>query len=375
MLLSSSIQFRWPGVDRRYEVAHLPCACTACTQIIVIGPPYAGEGVFMPLNGFMALSEEIAEMSKRSEEEYDFHRMQALEDENLLLRAVVENFPGGIALTDKNLRLAFCNEHLKRMLDYPPSLFAFGNPSLEQLFRFNATRGEYGPGAVEEHVAKRMELVRQRTAHTYQRTRPNGLKMEVRGVPVAGGGFMTTYVEITNQPVKTAVPEVPADVDALTGLQKPAAFQDQLDEFLRHLPHGHVAALHCMDLDHFRAINKHYGRPAGDHILREIGARLKGLLRGNDPVARIGGDRFIVLQHEVKRPSDVARLANRILLEISRPVQVGSELVSISSSIGFALVPRDGHDVETLMDKVQVAVLATKERSRGSFEPESAQWE
>lgn len=339
----------------------------------MFGPHYAGGGAFMPFNGLSALSEEIAEMSRRSEQEYLPGRLHALEEENELLRAVVDNFPGGIALTDKNLKLAFCNNHLKTLLELPPSLFAFGNPSLEQLFRFNASRGEYGPGAIESHVSKRMELVRQRTAHTYQRTRPNGLKLEVRGVPLAGGGFMTTYVDVTAQFGRPAPAEA-NDTDNLTGLPKSAVFQRELGEFLRKMNAGHVAALHCMDLDHFRAINKLYGRAGGDHILKEIGTRLRGLLRGSDPVARIGGDRFVVLQHEVKRPSDVARLANRILLEISRPVQVGSELVTISSSIGFALIPRDGHDIDTLMEKAQTAVLATKERSRGSFEPETAEW-
>ena len=328
----------------------------------------------MAYHGLSALSEEIAELMQRDNQNELPQRLLDLEHENELLRAVVDNFPGGIQLIDKDLRLVFCNDKLKRMLDYPQSLFAFGNPSLEQLFRFNANRGEYGPGPVEEHVSMRMELVRQRKPHAYQRVRPCGTRLEVRGVPLAAGGFMTTYIDVGDQPAKLSAVEASNDVDALTGLHKGAFFTNQLAEFLQYRQPSHVAALHCMDLDHFRAVNKQFGRAACDLILKEIGTRLKSLLRGSDPVARIGGDRFAVLQHEVKRPSDVVRLANRILLEISRPIQVGAELATISSSIGFALIPRDGHSVEQLMERAQAAVLETKQRSRGGFEAETAEW-
>ena len=67
---------------------------------------------------------------------------EALLAENQMLHAVIDNFPGGILLYDKNLRLLMCNEKQKALLGYPPALFEFGLPSLEQIFRFNANRGE-----------------------------------------------------------------------------------------------------------------------------------------------------------------------------------------------------------------------------------------
>src|SRR5262245_29690210 len=63
-----------------------------------------------------------------------------------LLEAVIKNFPGGISLFDENLQMVLCNEQQKMLLDYPQELFAEGFPSMEGLFRFNAGRGEYGPG-------------------------------------------------------------------------------------------------------------------------------------------------------------------------------------------------------------------------------------
>jgi diguanylate cyclase (GGDEF)-like protein len=320
------------------------------------------------MSSFSNLSEEIAELSRQSTEQLGFSRMESLEDENELLRAVVDNFPGGLQLIDKNLKLVFCNDTLKRMLDYPQSLFAFGNPGLEQLFRFNAQRGEYGAGPIEEHVAKRMELVRQRSAHTFQRTRPNGVTLEIRGVPLAGGGFMTTYIDVSDQHQRMLQGQVLADIDLLTGLPKAPYMRKHIADLLSQMRQPRIAALLCLDLDQFHSINLHYGRTIGDHMLKEIGSRLKGLLRGNDPVARIGGDSFMVLQYEVKRPSDVARLASRISGEISRPIQLGSELVTVTPSIGIALIPRDGNDVDTLMEKAQKAAMAPKDRSRGGLD-------
>jgi PAS fold len=153
--------------------------------------------------------------------ERDFAELQ---DELHLLRAVIDNFPGGLLLIDKNLKVVFCNEQQKKLLNYPPDLFEYGNPSLEQIFRFNAIRGEYGEGDIEQHVRDRMELVRQRRAHVFERTRPNGTILEVRGVPLAGGGFMTTYLDITDRRSQVKFTPENSEYDKLTGASKRCSF-------------------------------------------------------------------------------------------------------------------------------------------------------
>ncbi|MEN0001391.1 MAG: PAS-domain containing protein, partial [Pseudomonadota bacterium] len=115
------------------------------------------------------------------------------------LDVLVDNFPGGIALFDRDLNMVVCNDALKHLLDYPDALFAHGMPNMEDLFRFNAAREEHGPGDIDEKVAAKLALVRQRQPHRYQRTRQNGTVLEVRGAPVDGGGFVTTYLDVTDQ--------------------------------------------------------------------------------------------------------------------------------------------------------------------------------
>ena len=300
---------------------------------------------------------------------------QDLQDEVLLLRAVIDNFPGGLSLIDKNLKLVFCNDRQKKMLEYPPNLFEYGTPSLEQLFRFNATRGEYGPGDIETHVADRMALVMQRRAHVFERTRPNGMVLEIRGVPLEGGGFMTTYLDVTGRRQPAAEIIENAEYDKLTGLPKGVLLRARISQMVANCKHGHVAALHCMDLDHFKKINSTYGQATGDALLRTVATRLQEVVRGNDTVARVGGDRFVVLESDVTRPSDVAKLANRILETIRKPIMVGSQSIALSSSIGLALMPRDGTEPDSLMAKAEAAVLLTKSRSRGGFEAETTHWD
>lgn len=319
---------------------------------------------------YVAANVNQVKSSQISENDY-----QDLQDEVLLLRAVIDNFPGGLSLIDKNLKLVFCNDRQKRMLEYPPNLFEYGNPSLEQLFRFNATRGEYGPGDIEKHVADRMALVMQRRAHVFERTRPNGTALEIRGVPLEGGGFMTTYLDVTGR--RQPSPEIVenAEYDKLTGLPKGVLLRARISQMVANCKPGHVAALHCMDLDHFKEINSTYGHATGDSLLQTVAVRLQEVVRGNDTVARVGGDRFVVLESDVKRPSDVAKLASRILDTIKRPIVVGNQSIGLSSSIGLALMPRDGTEPDSLMAKAEAAVLLTKSRSRGSFEAETAHWD
>jgi PAS domain-containing protein len=119
--------------------------------------------------------------------------------ENQALHEVIDNVPGGIRAFDQDLKLVICNERQKRLLDDPPALFEFGLPSLDQVLRFNANRGEYGPGEVEDLAAERMRLAARREPHVFERTRPNGTVLQIRGVPLAGGGFLAIRPDATTE--------------------------------------------------------------------------------------------------------------------------------------------------------------------------------
>uniref|UniRef100_Q07HD2 Diguanylate cyclase/phosphodiesterase with PAS/PAC sensor(S) n=1 Tax=Rhodopseudomonas palustris (strain BisA53) TaxID=316055 RepID=Q07HD2_RHOP5 len=123
--------------------------------------------------------------------------LTAIMRETARLQAVIDNFPGGISFLDADLNIIACNEALRTLLELPAELFENGLPTLEKVIRAIAARGEYGPGDVEEQVECRLAMARSSRPHVFERIRPNGTVLEIRGIPVPGGGIITTYMDIT----------------------------------------------------------------------------------------------------------------------------------------------------------------------------------
>src|SRR5699024_10546403 len=113
-----------------------------------------------------------------------------------ILQAALENVDHGISVIDHDLRLVAWNNRYLQLFDYPPGLVRAGRP-VADLIRFNASRGECGPGPVDEHVRKRVEHMRLGRSHTFERHRQNGTVLQMHGNPMPGGGFVTTYNAIT----------------------------------------------------------------------------------------------------------------------------------------------------------------------------------
>ncbi len=113
-----------------------------------------------------------------------------------LLHATMENVSQGISVVDAQMRLVAWNQRYLELFDFPESLVYVGKP-IAELIRLNAERGECGPGEVDEHVAKRIAHMERGTEHVAERLRPNGMVLEMRGRPMPGGGFVTTFSDIT----------------------------------------------------------------------------------------------------------------------------------------------------------------------------------
>ena len=134
----------------------------------------------------------------------DITARRALEAElrvkNELVNSVIENLPCGLSVFDGDLKLLAANRELRRLLDLPDALLDAPVVQFEDIIRFNARRGEYGPGDVEatvEAIVARARGAQQRGQHQFERVRPDGTPLEVRGGPLPGGGFVTTYTDIS----------------------------------------------------------------------------------------------------------------------------------------------------------------------------------
>ena len=293
--------------------------------------------------------------------------VESLRERTRLLEAVIENFPGGISLFDSSLQMVLCNEQQKILLDYPEELFAQGFPTLEGLFRFNALRGEYGPGDLDEQIARRMRLVRERKAHVYERTRPNGTIVEVRGMPLDGGGFVTTYLDVTEQRRTQALIAHMAHHDTLTDLPNRALCADRLQTAIALAKRSGLVALHCLNIDKFKPINDTLGHDAGDALLIATAERLRKAVRENDTVARLSGDEFAIVQTGIREPADASVLARRVLSVFSSPFEILGTTVIARISTGIAFAPKDGVTTDEVLRKADAALYHSKSRGGGRF--------
>ncbi len=284
------------------------------------------------------------------------------------ISVLIDNFPGGIAMFDKHLKMVVSNHLLREMLDYPDELFAKGDPCLEELFRFNAERGEYGPGDIEEHVRQRLARVKEQRAHQYERRRPDGTILEVRGIPITGGGFVTTYLDVTENRTAQARTAHMAHHDTLTGLPNRLLLHDRLSQVLAALPRGGApVAVHYLDLDRFKPVNDRYGHATGDDLLRAVADRLRHETRPTDTAARVGGDEFIVVQTGIRTLADAEVLARRLIAAMARDFVVGERTLHIGASIGVALAPNHAVEPDELIELSDAALYEAKSAGRGDF--------
>jgi signal transduction histidine kinase len=115
------------------------------------------------------------------------------------LQAAIDSMPAGVSVVDADLNLVAFNESFLDLLELPRGRFFPGTTTFEDIIRFNAERGEYGDGNIEEMVRERVELARKFMPHTLERRRPDGTVIEIRGNPLPGGGFVTTYTDVTER--------------------------------------------------------------------------------------------------------------------------------------------------------------------------------
>jgi len=157
--------------------------------------------------------------------------------------------------------------------------------------------------------------------------------------------------------------------DALTGLPNRAMFADRAREAVAHARrHGKNAAFLFVDLDNFKDINDRLGHEVGDSLLKAIAARLRASVRGDDFVARIGGDEFCVLLQDIADPREAAAVAQKLVHELGAPHSIGVHDLRAGASIGIACVPLDGEDVATLMRLADTAMYRAKQLGRNGYQ-------
>ncbi|MEL6363850.1 MAG: PAS-domain containing protein [Pseudomonadota bacterium] len=132
---------------------------------------------------------------------------QRLEFGRELLQTTLENIAQGVSVIDEDLNVVAWNTPYLQMYAYPPGFVRVGRP-ISDLIRFNAERGECGPGEVDAHVERRLDRLRARRPHAHERVRPDGRVVKLEGAPVPGGGYVTSFTDVTEyKRIETALLE------------------------------------------------------------------------------------------------------------------------------------------------------------------------
>ena len=169
--------------------------------------------------------------------------------------------------------------------------------------------------------------------------------------------------------------------DSLTGLPNRLSYKERLAQALEHARRtGKLVAAFFIDLDHFSRINDTLGHDVGDQLLQQVALRLRASCRDREDevgpaqdaltpdVARLGGDEFTVIIPGLSQPEDAGKLARRILSSLAHPIRVAEHEIFVNASIGIAIYPDDGEDIETLLMHADTAMYKAKEHGGSSYQ-------
>jgi len=156
--------------------------------------------------------------------------------------------------------------------------------------------------------------------------------------------------------------------DALTGLPNRMLLDERLIQAVRRSERsGKPFAVMFVDLDRFKAVNDTYGHVVGDRLLKAVSDRMQGCVRGEDTVARVGGDEFIVVLAELARGVDAGLVGEKMLKELARPFEVEAHQLDIGASVGISVYPDDARDVQTLLLHADAAMYHAKRAGRNQL--------
>jgi diguanylate cyclase (GGDEF)-like protein len=300
------------------------------------------------------------------------------EQAETLLRDAVDSMSQGFVIYDREDRFIMCNdayERIHRQIYAEGADCLVAGMHLGDMLRHTIAHGAAGEearGCEDEWVAARLAYHRRAEGELEQRL-DDGSWYLITNRRMKNGGVAGLRVNITKRKQSEERMLQMAHHDGLTGLPNRTYLNDRLSHALEQVPReGEGFAVLALDLDRFKAINDGFGHAVGDRLLMLVAARLGGVIRASDMLARIGGDEFVILC-TVADPAAAAELAQRVIVSMSEPFEMNDIQMRIGTSIGIALYPADGQGAESLLTNADTALYRAKSDGRSKFcffEPE-----
>jgi diguanylate cyclase (GGDEF)-like protein/PAS domain S-box-containing protein len=295
----------------------------------------------------------------------DRQRENRVYEQRVLLDTALQNMSHGLCMFDADGRIVLFNERYRELIGLPADFLQ--GLSLLDLFKRRKTTGDF-MGDADEFFAGVMAKVRARKWDTKIMESSKGRTLRVVDRPMAGGGWVATFEDITEWRKAEEKISHMARHDPLTDLPNRTLFHEQMEQALRRVRRDQQIAVLCLDLDHFKDINDALGHPTGDDLLKAVAERLGQAIRETDTLARLGGDEFAIVQVEANdQPAQSAALASRLVDVISAPYDINGHHVVIGTSIGVSIAPTDGTEPDQLLKNADMALYRAKADGRGTY--------
>ncbi|SEB85558.1 PAS domain S-box-containing protein/diguanylate cyclase (GGDEF) domain-containing protein [Rhizobiales bacterium GAS188] len=291
---------------------------------------------------------------------------------NLRLDAALDNMSQGLCLYDAASRLKVVNRRFCEIFHLEPERVQPGM-TLREVLELSIAAGNHVDEDASELFEAETKFINRRSTGTYFQELSQGRVVAVTHQPMAEGGWVATYEDVTERRNSEKRIAFMARHDALTNLPNRVLFGERIEQVLSQMESLRGFAVLCLDLDQFKQVNDTLGHSVGDALLRMVAERLLACVRDVDTVARLGGDEFAIVQCGVLRQDEAAQLAQRIVESVSRPYDLDGHRVTVGVSIGISMAPVDGTLTDKLLKAADVALYRAKADGRGIwrfFEPD-----
>ena len=288
---------------------------------------------------------------------------QRLSLEKQRLDTAVNNMTQGLLLFDAKQHLIICNKRYLEMYGLSAEIVKPGC-SFREVIAHRKDTGSF-VGDVDHYVEVVMRDIAHRNAMVI--STPDGRSIQIVNEPVPDGGWLATHEDITER--RRAEERIThlAHYDALTDLPNRTLFHERLKRELSHAAPDRQLAVLYIDIDEFKSVNDSLGHMIGDELLKSVASSLVACARKTDFVARLGGDEFAIVQTGIEDIDDVMKLVSRIFGSIRSPYQCLGHQVTTDASIGIALAPRDGTDIDQILKNADLAMYAAKAAGRRTY--------
>jgi diguanylate cyclase (GGDEF)-like protein len=306
---------------------------------------------------------------------------QQLEETRQLLIAAIESIEEGVAIFDANDHLKQCNQQFRNFYPAVASLGSSGftyESFLREGWRLGNFQEERRKGLEEIHPTSHKEeqekwITRHLSLHQnpqqpYQILLKSGQWIEINEHRIPGGGLVAIHRDISQEKLQENQLKFLAHHDPLTGLVNRSFFERQLHDILNESEQRKSKfAVIVFNIDNFKTINDTFGHDFGDYILVSAAQKFKGSLRGNDLVARIGGDEFAAILENVTDIKKVEEIAQRCVNQVGMTIERDGQPMTISISLGVALFPDNGKTIKDLFKESEEAVSTVKKEGKGHY--------